>query len=308
MRHTRVVQTKSWHCFKQGSFLARFSESVAATLITVATEKHCAVSAYPIDTPTCRRYRIAHRQVACKVHQCYFRSENDQESVIDPEPMSVAARRQRERQERRASILDAAHAVFSTKGFDQSKMGDIATRAELSKGTLYLYFKSKDDLFVALSTRTVESLATRFERLVTESSDGLTAIRGMLGTYAETILTDPQMFRIMIGRFASGCLIDPDTPSFGPHREQVLRLIETFVTAIERGKNDGSMRPDIDPRQTSHQLWGGLLGTMLIRINGSELMRRFPHPVDFEKFVDGYIQLVCFGLRPDASADREEAP
>ncbi len=222
--------------------------------------------------------------------------------------MTIAARRQREREERRTSILDAAHTVFSSKGFEQSKMGDIATQAELSKGTLYLYFKSKDDLFTALATRTLGSIATAFEQLESTATDGLGALKKMLNMYADTVLDDPQLFRIMIGRFAHGNLIDPDTPSFDEHRDQVERLISALIMAIERGIKDGSVRATINPRQTSHQLWGGLLGTMLIRINGSELMRRFPQPVDFNKFVDGYIQLVCHGLEPDEDAAMEIAP
>jgi AcrR family transcriptional regulator len=56
-------------------------------------------------------------------------------------------------EERRAQILDAATTVFARAGFSSARMDDIAERASLSKGTLYLYFKSKDALIVSLMER-----------------------------------------------------------------------------------------------------------------------------------------------------------
>jgi AcrR family transcriptional regulator len=55
--------------------------------------------------------------------------------------------------ERRSQILDAAEGVFTRKGFDEARMEDIAGKTGLSKGTLYLYFKSKDDLILAILDR-----------------------------------------------------------------------------------------------------------------------------------------------------------
>src|ERR671922_2170619 len=52
--------------------------------------------------------------------------------------------------ERKSQILNAAEDVFTQKGFDEARMDDIADKTGLSKGTLYLYFKSKDDLIIAI--------------------------------------------------------------------------------------------------------------------------------------------------------------
>jgi AcrR family transcriptional regulator len=55
-------------------------------------------------------------------------------------------------EERKNQILEAAIAVFARLGFDQSRMEDIAGQAGLSKGALYLYYKSKDAIVAALLT------------------------------------------------------------------------------------------------------------------------------------------------------------
>lgn len=212
--------------------------------------------------------------------------------------MSVTNRRKRERQERRLCIIDAAEAVFAQKGFDQATMDDIASTADLSKGTLYLYFKSKDDLFIALASRISGHLVERFEEMAEGSLPGVDTIRAMLGAYAEFLIARPQLFRVLTGRLISGAVMEHDSPSFQQHRSQVERIAKAFESAIERGKRDGSLRPDIESRQTATQIWGGLLGTLLLRINGEHFMSRFPKPVDFTRFVDGYIDLVCNGLTP----------
>lgn len=65
--------------------------------------------------------------------------------------MSPRSKEQSEqiRAERRAQILDAARQVFSEKGFSEARVSDVAARAGVSQGTIYWYFDSKDDLFMA---------------------------------------------------------------------------------------------------------------------------------------------------------------
>jgi AcrR family transcriptional regulator len=72
--------------------------------------------------------------------------------------MGIQERKRREREQRRRQIMRAAHKVFSSKGFTKTTMEDIARDAELSPGTLYLYFKNKDELYASLSVEVLERL------------------------------------------------------------------------------------------------------------------------------------------------------
>ncbi len=65
----------------------------------------------------------------------------------------VLARREREKRERIDTILDAALEVFSEKGFYNARMEDIAEKAALGKGTLYYYFRTKEELYLTLLKR-----------------------------------------------------------------------------------------------------------------------------------------------------------
>ena len=77
--------------------------------------------------------------------------------------MGIQERKQRERERRRQQIIVAAKRVFSEKGYSKSTMEDIAREAELSPGTLYLYFKNKDELYASLSLRILQYLNIRLE-------------------------------------------------------------------------------------------------------------------------------------------------
>ena len=83
--------------------------------------------------------------------------------------MGIQERKQRERERRRQQIMVAAKKVFTTKGFNKTTMEDIAKEAELSPGTLYLYFKNKDELYASLSLRILQYLLIRLEHVTSDT-------------------------------------------------------------------------------------------------------------------------------------------
>jgi AcrR family transcriptional regulator len=89
-----------------------------------------------------------------------------------PRPANPNIRNNRERQ-----ILQAAREVFAKNGFDSARMDDIANASGLSKGTLYLYYKSKDDLIVALLKTTLNDLLMQLRMLLDVDSSVETRLR-----------------------------------------------------------------------------------------------------------------------------------
>jgi len=79
--------------------------------------------------------------------------------------MGIQERKEREKERRRQQIIVAAKRVFSEKGFNKATMEDIAHEAELSPGTLYLYFKNKEELYASLSLRIIQYLHIRVEHV-----------------------------------------------------------------------------------------------------------------------------------------------
>ncbi len=86
--------------------------------------------------------------------------------------MGIQERKEREKERRRQQIMVAAKRVFSEKGFNKATMEDIAQEAELSPGTLYLYFKNKEELYASLSLRILQYLLIRVEHVIDEKDAG----------------------------------------------------------------------------------------------------------------------------------------
>ncbi len=79
--------------------------------------------------------------------------------------MGIRERKEREKERRKQQIIVAAKRVFSEKGYNRATMEDIAHEAELSPGTLYLYFKNKEELFASLSLRILQFTLIRLEEV-----------------------------------------------------------------------------------------------------------------------------------------------
>ena len=69
--------------------------------------------------------------------------------------MGISERKEREKEQRRKDIIDSAEKVFFEKGLNNSTMDEVAKQAELSKGTLYLYFKSKEEIHFEIRKKAI---------------------------------------------------------------------------------------------------------------------------------------------------------
>src|SRR5215471_13865816 len=79
--------------------------------------------------------------------------------------MSIAERKQREKEEMRSLILDAARKIFLAKGYEEASIRNIAEEIDYSPGTIYLYFKDKDEIFHALHEEGFRKLLEKMQPL-----------------------------------------------------------------------------------------------------------------------------------------------
>jgi AcrR family transcriptional regulator len=86
--------------------------------------------------------------------------------------MGIAERKESEKKARIKLILKSAAAVFRKKGFQNSTIEDIAARAQIAKGTIYLYFRSKADLYFCLVQPALEELSKRLIEIAADKNDG----------------------------------------------------------------------------------------------------------------------------------------
>lgn len=155
----------------------------------------------------------------------------------------AAPRWRRLPEERPKQILDAAFAVFAERGLAAARLDDIAKRAGLSKGTIYLYFPNKEELFREVVRSTVIAFIERGEAVVQVERDPRQALLAWMEGYWEWVRSPffPAMHRFVNSELHSF----PDLASF--YAREVIERAQRLVCGIlERGMETGAFRT-MDP-------------------------------------------------------------
>ncbi|PPI82684.1 TetR family transcriptional regulator [Marinobacter maroccanus] len=178
------------------------------------------------------------------------------------EPLKT--RREREKQARYDTILDAAELVFSEKGYERTSMDDIARTASLSRALLYVYFKDKAAIQRGIMLRAGHALFRRFEEARQTADNGLAQIRAMGESYYRFYLEEPDYFSALTK--ASTAMAEADESQAEEMLCSKSELMELMVGAIELGLQDGTMNRERinNPVQTALYLRGALHGVILL--------------------------------------------
>ncbi len=177
--------------------------------------------------------------------------------------MGIQERKEREKERRRQQIIVAAKRVFTEKGFNKATMEDIANEAELSPGTLYLYFKNKEELYASLSLRILQYLHIRVEHVNREADlDPEQKLRklmeGMHDVYDFDPLTIINMFHLQSSETLKN--LSPEMMA------QIESLSRRSINAISRVFEEGIQKGvfiEIHPVALSDIFWSLFSGTVL---------------------------------------------
>jgi AcrR family transcriptional regulator len=213
--------------------------------------------------------------------------------------MGVAARRQREKEERKAAILEAAEKVFVSKGVGMATMDDIAHEAELSKGTLYLYFDSKDELYLEIAVRAVRDIVIGFERAESLPGTGYERVERILDAYVRFATQHSDRFLVAIGWMTSDPGAVASSERFGEYTRLIGEAYGKVVGAVDLGKQDGSVRDDLETTTLVSQMWGATLGVLTLQLNATQVSRRIPGNVHLESIVFSFADLLLRAIRSD---------
>jgi AcrR family transcriptional regulator len=213
--------------------------------------------------------------------------------------VGIAERREREKERRRSDIIDAAEDVFFSKSVALATMDDIAETAELSKGTLYLYFKSKEDLYLAIVLRGISIL----QQMLADASDshrgGREKIKAIGRAYFDFYKTHPDYFHAMLyfeACYAESC----EGSNYGAEcMVQSAKTFEICARALQVGIDDGTVRADLDPMKTALTLYGLSTGLLqVVSLKGKMIQEN--HQLDPDELIETFFTLIDTSLRaPD---------
>ena len=191
--------------------------------------------------------------------------------------MGIQERKEREKEHRREEILDAAQRVFFDKGLPVATMDEIAVTAELSKGTLYLYYKSKEDLYLGVMMRGLQVLLDKFTEIAGNGQSAARMLIGLGDAYVSYFNTHRDYFRMM--NFLQ-------TPQF--HRQVsdemkmscgILnkRMWDLVNGILQRAIDEGTLRKDLNPVEVGIIVWSSATALLLRIDSESPLWKEIFH-------------------------------
>lgn len=216
--------------------------------------------------------------------------------MVDTPEAPAAPRWQRRPDERPDEILDAAVEVFGEHGFARARLDDIARRAGVSKGTLYLYFASKDEIFRAMVQRRITPAVTQAEA----------RLEGWTGSWRDLIELTIRGFWHVMSSERMSCiakLVQSELTQFPElgrfyFEAAILRTRRLLREILRRGVEAGEFRPEalaMAPRA---------LPAMLVHLAHSRsYFQQFDAeaPTD-DALIDGAIDLLLHGIAMPAGA------
>jgi AcrR family transcriptional regulator len=110
--------------------------------------------------------------------------------------MGVADRKEREKEEMKTKILEAAKKLFLDRGFEKTSIRNIAEEIEYSPGTIYLYFKDKNELLFALHQESFQGLIAKF-MVVAPIEDPFEQLIAMGHEYLKFAIENPELYELM---------------------------------------------------------------------------------------------------------------
>ena len=211
------------------------------------------------------------------------------------------SRKQRETNLRKQNILEAAEKLFLANGYEDTTMSQIANEAEFSKGTLYNYFKSKDDLYLAIGTKAYEIIIDYTKYFVEKKDPGVDQLKAVGYAYYEFTKNYPDYAHIFHD-------ISIKLPHVAQKPKDKLTAIEIeylnrseaygeqFRDVIIKAIKTRSIRSDKDPF---------LIGFTLFMMT-SGIMRELEHhqktletmEFDGDDIIDFVFEMIAEGLKP----------
>lgn len=207
--------------------------------------------------------------------------------------MGTKERKLKEKQARRDQILAAARKLLLDEGINGTSINQIAKYAEIGVGTIYFYYRSKEELFVALQAEGLALLNSRIEQACSVKGNPLERIRCMAKAYSEFSEQDKSYFEV-INSFLSA----PDIILSADLKAQIdthgNRILGHVRRCLEEGIANRQFRKDLEVRKTAVAFWGMLHGLVQFR----KLQNTIIEGGQFGRYFNCAVENFLLGLKP----------
>lgn len=159
-----------------------------------------------------------------------------------------SSKREWNKTQHKAAIMDAAEKLFLAKGFDDTSIDDVAREAGLTKRTLYQYFLSKEDLFYAVAVKAARILTDAYESEILRGTTALEKIRLANGAFLRFYREHGGLFKLLNYQPSNR---ENSEASDNYHELQVLdgTRMRHLAALVSLAQKDGSINPGLDTKK-----------------------------------------------------------
>ncbi len=157
------------------------------------------------------------------------------------------------RPDKRERITEAAIAVFAEKGYRSSRVSDVAQAAGVADGTIYLYFKNKEDLLLSIFEEKMELLLSELHAELANIGCPLEKIRTYVKSHFDLLRTHPELAQVFqVELRQSHKFLREYRP------EPLWAYLNVFSDIVQEAQADGLIRADVDPFISKWAFFGAL--------------------------------------------------
>jgi AcrR family transcriptional regulator len=180
--------------------------------------------------------------------------------------LGLEERRKRERENRKSAILKAARRLFFEKGFKTVTVESIARKAELSKGSIYLYYNSKEEIYTQILLSDIDKFHSRISDILQPPASASEALIHLANTYVDFFLNDRELFRILMTFMLH--TTDMNLPE--DLHSHIIKTTNRTINVIEQvfkyGIERGEFPETLNLRLNRNAIWGMLNGIISLHL------------------------------------------
>lgn len=172
---------------------------------------------------------------------------------------------------RRQRLINAARDLFFSRGYDATRMIDVANNAGFSKRTVYLEFASKDELFATICEEGLDILSGWLVGALDPPSSTVATLKKLGEAYLKFWQEHHEYFKLLFLRANDDILSNVPEEQVARIRDKERRGIDAIARTIERAKSEGLVRQDVDSAKQAVVGWMSLTGVLTVEENGRRI-------------------------------------
>ena len=150
-------------------------------------------------------------------------------------------------------IIEAAVRVFARKGYYNSRVSDIAREAGIAAGTIYLYFRTKDDILVTLFRDKMAQFVASLRKAIADEPDAVAKLRRLIHLHFEMLEQDPELAEVVQVEQRQGQKFFR-----GASAQEISAYFALIAAVIDEGVAQGQFRPNVPVKVATKALFGAM--------------------------------------------------